>query len=351
VTAEPSLDLLVPGDLRTLTGGYIYDRRITEGLATLGWHITVRPLDSSFPFPTDAALAAARATLEEIPAGKIVVIDGLALGGMPDLLTEQVDRLRLVALIHHPLAFETGLTAADRQTLRRAERRSLAAVCKTVVSSRWTRQQLAHYGVPGECIHVVTPGTDPARLARGSGSTSVNLLCVATLTPRKGHAVLFDALAQLRDRAWHLHCVGSLQRDATTVSALREQISRLGLTERVSLLGEVTAGALAECYESADLFVLASHLEGYGMVLAEAVSHGLPIVCTSVGAVPETVAPGTALLVPEGSSAALAQALAKVLDDRRVLRDLAGASRIARDKLPTWEQACMTFAAALRELA
>ncbi len=350
MTIEPALDFLLPGDPQTLTGGYIYDRRITEGLGMLGWRVTVRSLDSSFPFPTVSALEEARTTLEEIPTGRVVVIDGLALGGMPNLLAEQADRLRLVALIHHPLAYETGLTDVHRRTLQQTEKRSLAAVHKTIVSSRWTKQQVAGYGVPSERIHVVGPGTDPAALARGSGSASLNLLCVATLTPRKGHAVLFDALGQLRDRSWHLNCVGSLKRDTDMVSALREQIARLWLTERISLVGEVTPDTLGYHYERADLFVLASYLEGYGMVLAEALSRGLPLVCTSAGAIPETVAASAALFVPEGDRTALAKALANVMDDRRVLSDLASGSRLARDKLPTWDKACAQFAAGLREL-
>jgi len=350
VSTGPVLDFLLPGDPRTLTGGYIYDRRIMQGLATLGWRVTVHSLDSSFPSPTSSALEESRSTLEKLPAGSIVVIDGLALGGMPDVLREQSGRLRLVALIHHPLASETGIAPARRRRLEQSERRSLAAVDKTIVTSRWTMQQLQSYGVPSERIDVVMPGTDPAPLAHGPGTSSLNLLCVATLTPRKGHAVLFDALAELRDRDWHLYCVGSLQRDIPTVTALRGQMERLGLTERITLLGEVTQEGLAQRYAQADLFVLASYLEGYGMALAEALSRGLPLVSTSAGAIPETVPANAAILVPEGDSSALANALARVMDDPTVLKDLTRGSRIARDRLPTWNQACGQFAAVLRTL-
>ena len=350
MTAEPELDFLLPGDPQTLTGGYIYDRRITEGLDALGWQVSVRSLDASFPFPTPSALDQARVLLDEIPSGRIVVIDGLALGSMPGPLGEHADRLRLVALIHHPLAFETGLTAAERKTLQRSEEHSLAAVRGVFVTSHWTKQQVAGYGVERERIRVVVPGTDPSPLAHGSGSTSLQLLCVGTLTPRKGHAVLFDALARLLDRSWHLRCVGSLERDVATVRGLREQIARLELTTRIELLGEVEDDVLARCYETADLFVLASHLEGYGMAHAEALSRGLPLVCTSAGAVPETVAADAALLVPEGDSDALADALAKVMDDSGVLADLASGARVARDKLPTWDQASAQFAAGLKAL-
>ena len=350
MTTEPELDFLLPGDPQTLTGGYIYARRVSEGLTKLGWRVTVHSLDASFPFPTVPALEEARLTLESIPAGRIVVVDGLALGGMAELVAEHSGRVWLAALIHHPLACETGLTTVQRRTLRLSEQRSLTAMRKIIVTSQWTKQQVAGYGIPSDKIRVVTPGTDRAPLVHGSDSTSMNLLCVATLTARKGHGVLFDALGQLLDRSWHLRCAGSLQRDADTVRARREQIVRLGLSERITLLGEVSFDALDRYYESADLFVLASYLEGYGMVLAEALSRGLPLVCTSAGAIPDTVPAGAALLVPEGDSVALAKALGKVMDDRSLLRDLANGSRIARDTLPIWDQTCVQFAAELREL-
>ena len=350
MSAELALDFLLPGDPQTLTGGYIYDRRIMQGLAALGWRVTVHSLDSSFPSPSLFALEEARSTLEKIPIGGIVVIDGLALGGMPDLLADQAGRLRLVALIHHPLACEKGLAPERRRALEHSEERALAAVDKVIVTSGWTMKRLAGDGVAAERVHVVMPGTDPAPLAHGSGGSSLNLLCVATLTPRKGHAVLFDALSQLRDWSWHLYCVGSLQRDITTATELRAQIERLGLAGRVTLTGEVTEDVLANHYASADLFVLASYLEGYGMALAEALSRGLPLVSTSAGAIPDTVTADSAILVPEGDSGALANALAKTMDDPRVLRGLASGARIARDNLPSWEQASEQFAGALRSL-
>lgn len=350
MSAALALDLLLPGDPTTLTGGYLYDRRITQGLTTLGWRVKVHSLDASFPSPGAPALEQARSTLAKIPDGRVTVIDGLALGGMPDLLAEHSDRLRLVALIHHPLAEETGLAPERRRALKRSEQRALAAVERVIVTSRWTMRQLAGYGVPARRVRVVVPGTDPAPPAHGSGRSSLNLLCVGTLTPRKGHAALFEALAQVRDRAWHLDCVGSLDRDVETVTELRALIQRLQLTDRITLLGEVPTEVLTEHYARADLFVLASYLEGYGMVLAEALARGIPLVSTSAGAIPDVVPANAGILVPEGDSGALAGALARVMDDPNELRRLAKGARIARDHLPTWEDASTQFAVELEDL-
>jgi glycosyltransferase involved in cell wall biosynthesis len=351
VSIEPVLEFLLPGDPATLTGGYLYDRLILERLRDQGWDSTVHALDASFPSPTHAALGQAAAVLDTIPSGRIVVIDGLALGGLGPLLARHADRLRLVALLHHPLAMETGLSGDDQERLKAAERLSLAAVAMTIVTSRWTLAQVAAAGFPVDRIRVVEPGTHPAPLARGSGSEARNLLCVATVTPRKGHAVLVDALSRIRDRPWHLHCIGSLRRDAATTIALRQQIDQLGLTERIELLGERSHDDLDRFYHEADLFVLASYLEGYGMVLTEALARGLPVVSTDGGAIPATLPADAGRLVPVGDSGALADVLADLMDRPAALAALAAGARRARAQLPTWDQAAARFAAVLGDLA
>lgn len=348
MSAKPRLDFLVPGDPRTLTGGYIYDRRMLEGLKDLGWNVEVHPLDASFPFPTREALDHAEATLAELAPGGLVVIDGLALGAMPELVAKHAGRLRLVALIHHPLPDETGLETRDRERLAESERRALEHIDRVIVTSPWTMQRLAGQGVPAERIRVVMPGTDPAPLAHGSEGPPLKLLCVATLIPRKGHAVLFDALAQLATRPWQLECIGSAERDPVTAEALRRQIERLKLTSRVSLAGEVNAETLEAAYAGADLFVLASYIEGYGMAHAEALAHGLPVVTTSAGAIPQTVPAGAGILVPPGDRGALARALAQVMDDPAAREALERGAREARAKLPSWADACALFDAELR---
>jgi glycosyltransferase involved in cell wall biosynthesis len=340
----PAFDLVLPGDPQTPTGGFLYDRRITLGLGPLGWRARVHALDASFPWPTPAALGEAQEELAAIPSGRVVVIDGLALGGMPELVGAEARRLRLVALIHHPLAAETGLDTTQSRTLKRAEQRGLASMRRVIVTSPATARALSHYGVAPERLGVVVPGTDPASPARGSGGEVPGLLCVATLTPRKGHAILLDALGQVRDRPWRLTFVGSLVRSPDTVAALRRQAASLGLEQRVAFLGEVDAATLAACYEHADVFVLPSYLEGYGMALAEALARGLPIVSTLAGAIPETVPLQAGLLVPPGDSRALAGALARILDEPILRRRLAEGARAAGGYLPSWEDASACFA-------
>ena len=345
-----TVDLVVPGDLNTPTGGYIYDRKIIEGLSRLGWRTTVHSLDPSFPRPTAAALRDARSVFAAIAAGRVVVIDGLALPGLERLLEAEAKRLRLVALIHHPVSLETGLDKDAARLLEQSERIALAMMQRVVVTSQWTARTLGGYQVPIAKVRVVEPGTDVKRgHYRGARETTdtLNLLCVATLTARKGHAVLVEALAELRDRRWHLSCAGSLTRDPHTLEELNRQIARVRLGNRISLLGDLNSETLERYYERADLFVLASYLEGYGMALAEAVARGIPVVSTTAGAIPETVPADSSVLVRAGDSRALAKALASLMDDPREREKLARNALGARKRLPSWREAAKKFAAAL----
>lgn len=335
-----SLEFLIPGDLAATTGGYGYDRRIIAGLRARDWQVHVQALDASFPQPTTAALDEAGRILAALPGQTLVLIDGLAAGAMPQVLHRHGDRLRLVALVHHPLAAETGLAPDLAQALAQSERQALQAVRHVVVTSPATQRALATYGVAPARVSVVEPGTDAAPLARRLHCDTLNLLCVATLTARKGHDLLFAALAPLAGRRWRLTCAGSGTRSPHTAAQLRVQLQRLGLAAQVRLVGEVDAVALDGLYREADLFVLPTRHEGYGMAVAEALAHGLPVISTAVGAIPQLVGTDAGLVVAPEDAGRLSAALRRVLDAPALLETFAkGAARV-RATLPGWPHAC-----------
>jgi glycosyltransferase involved in cell wall biosynthesis len=346
---------LLPGDPATRTGGYAYDRAIVEGLRASGWRVDLPALPDAFPWPDARAEAAAEQAVQALPDGQVVVADGLAFGALPALARHHAGRLRWVALVHHPLALEEGLDAAQREHLARSERQALAVARRVVVTSPATARSLAGYGVPPARLRVVPPGTaapsGPATADRPSTTARLQLLCVATLTPRKGHVRLIEALAALRDRPWSLHCVGSTARDPETVRVVRDLIAHHGLRDRVQLHGELSEAELQSFYRSSDAAVLATSHEGYGMALAEALAHGLPVVSTTAGAIPDLVPASAGLLVPPDDAPALRQALARLLDDAVLRRQLAAGSREAGRSLPTWPAAVAAFAAVLSEVA
>lgn len=318
-------------------------------MAGLGWEVAYRTLDASFPAPTPAAREQARQVLAAIPDDGLVLVDGLAYGVLPELAEAEGRRLRLVALVHHPLALEAGLSPERAATLRDAEVLALAQARLILVTSRFTAALLAGWGVPPSRLRVVEPGTDPAPTAQGSGSGTLRLLCVASLTPRKGHDLLLRALAGLREESWHLDCVGSLDRNPAWAAGLIRLRDELGLAGRVSLLGALGEEELEDCFGGADLFVLPSRFEGYGMAFAEALARGLPILATRAGASGETVPPEAGLLVPADDPLALGQALRQLLVDPALRGRLAKGARAAGLCLPTWQDAVAAFATALEE--
>ena len=347
---------VVPGRLDTPTGGYIYDRRIVAAMRDACVPVVVRELDDSFPFPTPAALKDASDVLAAIPDGSTVVIDGLAGGAMPDQLEREATRLRFVALVHHPLAKETGLRADAVAALAASERNSLKHVRHVIVTSGATAGVLTQeYAVVAERVTVIEPGTDEAARADCAGGDVPTLLCVATLTPRKGHLTLIRALALLKDLDWRLSCVGSFDRDPETTRRVRDEVTVSGLAARVSFVGELNDGELSPYYSAADLFVLPTEYEGYGMAVAEAIAHGLPVISTPTGGIPALLRVDlghpAGILVEPGDVQALAAALRRLVaspDERKRFMYGAWGSRM---HLRSWKAAAEAMASVLVDVA
>jgi glycosyltransferase involved in cell wall biosynthesis len=342
----------VPGDLSTPTGGYTYDRRIVGELGALGWQVEVLDIGEGFPRPTAAVRAAALAQLMALPEGQPIVIDGLAYGVMADEAATLRPRHPIVALVHHPLALETGVSADEAAALRASERAALACARHVVATSAATARLLvADYGVPADRLTVVQPGTDRAAHTPRQPGEALTLLAVGAIVPRKGYDVLVEALAKLKDRRWHLVIVGDPTRSPDTATRLSEVIERHGLGARIELTGPVTQAHLAQFYSAADLFVLPSRFEGYGMAYTEAIAHGVPVVGTNVGAIPDTVPSGAGILVPPDNVDALAATLQRLIDDPPERERLAAGARARAASFPTWREQAVLFASVLDGLA
>jgi glycosyltransferase involved in cell wall biosynthesis len=345
---------VVPGSIDTRTGGYGYDRRIVGGLREAGWRVALHEIDASFPFPTPAARENADKLLARLPDEATVVVDGLAFGALAPEAERHAARLRFVALVHHPLAEETGLDRAVAASLEASERRALAVARLVVVTSPATARGLARYGVAASRVAVVVPGTDRAQPSSGSGSSTTHFVCVATLTPRKGHEVLLRALAALSHHRWHLTLVGGLDRDPPTLGRIRALVEEQGLAERVRFAGEAGGAALEAHYLAADVFVLATWHEGYGLVVAEALAHGLPVVSTRTGGIPDLVEPeglaAAGLLVAPGDEMALGGALARIMEDSALRNRLRSGALEARTRLPSWNEAVEGIGRALEQV-
>jgi glycosyltransferase involved in cell wall biosynthesis len=338
------LVFVVPGRLDQLTGGYLFDRHIVEGLRARGRVVRVIELAARDPRADGTALAA-------VADGTKTVVDGLALTNLEHKITAQARRLRLIAFVHGPLARETGRSPTGATRAAQLEAALLSRFRGVLCPSQRTAAAVESYGISPERIAIVPPGTaKPNRRPWPRRGRVGALLCVANLVPLKGHRVLVDALARIRDLDWRLLCVGSLERDPATTRGIRQMISAAGLARRITLAGEWPLQSVACAYRAADAFVLPSLHEGYGMVYAEAMAHGLPVIATTAGAIPDTVPRQAGLLVAPGDPAALARALRRVIAQPAVATRLAAGSRAAGARLPDWPQATQRWETAFDRL-
>ena len=344
------LTFAFPGDINTLTGGYLYDKRIIGGLRELGWDVQALSLDPSFPWPSEDVCQKSLAALSAVKASRLLVVDGLALGALGAQVKAIASVRPYVALVHHPLALESGLSSEQAQLLFHSEYQALEHAHGVIVTSPTTALTVQEqFHVPQGKIHVVLPGIDraPIKPRPRSASEPIRLLSVGAIVPRKAFDVLIHALSILKALPWHLTIVGDDTRAPETSAQVRTLIQTSGLSDRVRLAGSVQPEALTACYADADAFVSASRYEGYGMALAEALACGLPIIATTGGAVIQTVPAETGLLVAPDSPEALAQAIERLITDDDKRNAMAQAARAHANSLPTWRQSAERFATAL----
>jgi len=340
----------IPGDLATPTGGYKYDRCVIEELEKLGWKVRALALPGDFPAPSATSLKKTEALLAATAEATPVFFDGLAFGAMPAEILARLPR-RYVALVHHPLALETGLPAERAARFRESERAALSHAIRVVVTSAATKDLLASdFGVPAEKITVAEPGTEPAPRARGSKDTP-RLLSVGAVSPRKGFRVLVEALAQIAELDWTCRIAGSLDRDKDETAALRRRIAEAKLDARVILLGALAEDDLQAEYDRATLFVLPSHFEGYGMAFAEALARGLPVVACGGSAIASTVPAAAGVFVPAGDANALAAALRRLISNSAEIKERADSAWAHAKNLPRWRDTAAKIAAVLAEAA
>ena len=319
-------------DPARVSGGSRYDRRICDELRATGWAVTEIAVPGGWPRPDAAALSALAAALDALPDDALVVVDGLLASGAGPVLVPRAGRLRLVVLVHMIFGGD-AVTAAD-------ERAVLSAARAVVTTSAWSRQQLLdRYPLSPARVHVVRPGSEAAPVGVGTADGG-QLLCVGTVAPHKGQDLLLEALAEVADLPWRCTVVGALDRDPPFVAALERRGRAAGIADRVRYRGVLPGPALQVEYRRADVLVVPSRTETYGMVVTEALAAGRPVIAAAVGGVPEALGRTSAgvpgLLVAPSDSRDLAAALARWLTDADLRLRLARAAWRRRETLPDW---------------
>jgi glycosyltransferase involved in cell wall biosynthesis len=332
------------------SGGNTYDRHLCRGLTSIGWSVQEHAVPGCWPRPDPAALAALAGVVQRIPDDAVVLLDGLVASTAPGVLVPQARRLRLVVLVHMLLGHRPADDGVDAARMR--ERAVLSIATAVVTTSAWTRRRLLElYPLPAARVHIAEPAVDAADLATGT-ATGGALLCVAAVTFDKGHDILLDALAATTDLSWHCVCVGSLDRDPAFVERLRRRSLDGGLGDRVSFPGPRTGADLDRSYAAADLILVTSRAETYGMVVTEALARGLPVIAAEVGGLPDALGHGAdgirpGLLVPPDDPAALSAALRAWLGEAELRGQLRQAAGERRESLPGWSTTTSVLASVL----
>ncbi|WP_282128959.1 glycosyltransferase family 4 protein [Roseobacter litoralis] len=338
----------IPGDKDRRTGGFLYEATVLRVLNEQGFATAHLQLPDGFPDPSASDMQTALAALRDVPSEVPIILDGLVFGAIDPEGLAQV-QAPIIAMIHHPLGTETGLSPARAAFLRANEAAALTHTAQVIVPSPHTAQVLTReFGADPQTITVALPGFD--RPTRNSPPVDPPLiLSVGLLAERKGHDVLLDALSNIRDLRWSAAICGQVH-DPVVADKLTRQCRELGLCDRVTFTGELDETALRRHFEAASIFALATRYEGYGMVLSEAMLFGLPVVSCEVGAVPETVGEA-GLLTPPDDPVAFAAALRHILTSSETATQLSGLSKARAETLPTWQDTAQIFQTVVRKAA
>jgi glycosyltransferase involved in cell wall biosynthesis len=312
--------LIAASTLPAVSGAAIYNRTIAEALRALGHSVDLTTETAATP-------------------GAVTLIDGSALPSMPEQALPAS-----VALIHHPLSLEN--TPPDA-AMKERETTLFAAVRRIVTTSEQTADRLvAEFAVPREKIMPVVPGIADLPRSPGTAGPTRQILCLGQLIPRKGQDVLLRALARLFDLDWHLTIAGG-ENDPVYARGLRAQAEEFNIDRHVTFHPEATGAKLEALWRNADLFALTSQYEGYGMVWAEALRRGLPVVATNTGAVPTLIGPDVGVVCAPGDVEQLSKALRRLIFDGTLRLDMAEAAWQAGQALPSWRDQAETLAAGL----
>lgn len=349
------IQLVVPGNVLHNSGGNVYNAALTKRLIALGAEVDTYRVDGEWPIGSEEDRRRFGSLLSELAVEDptaVTIVDGLVASGAPEEMERAAAEGRPVwVLLHMPL--ETP--EVEGPVL---ERRALAAAAGVIsTSSSVAALVKERHGIDG--VTAALPGTEPAPLAEGSNPP--HLIAVAALLPNKDQLILLGALAQLSDLPWTASLIGSDSADEEYAREVRAAVGRLGLGSRVRLAGELGGEEFDAEWKAADLSLLVSRAEAYGLVVPESLAHGLPVIVRAgTGAVEALHAgstqendlesgsegergtlPGTAVGL-DTDPTPLAEVLRSWLTDPGLRTQWRTAALAARERLPRWEETART---------
>jgi glycosyltransferase involved in cell wall biosynthesis len=340
------------GDTGRKTGGYLYNRRVISGLRTRGFEI--EEVVTGGASPDEQRTTAPRFGSTFDPSSfDVIVVDALARIAVSQHLDRWLASRPVVVLVHELPAVAGGGSGSKTMTRERDYEESLLRADRLVAVSDHGKKVLLDRGVSFGRIHVVPPGFD--RVPAGDASPAqrdgpVRALSVAQWIPRKGILGLVEAWMLHEREGAVLELIGETDADPDYAARVRDAIEA-GPRGSIVVSGCVDDAALGAAYASADLFALPSRYEGYGIVYAEALAHGLPIIACDAGPVPDLVGQEAAVLVRPDDREDLSAALDLLLEDPTLRVRMSAAATRRASHLPGWEDTVAGFEQVLRTAA
>jgi glycosyltransferase involved in cell wall biosynthesis len=347
-----NVSLVTLGDPQSMTGGYLYHRRIAELASTCAARVEFVSFPAwHFPLPALAGRAVLRAVARQRP--DVLLLDSIAAAFLGPWPGRRMSPVPLVAMLHQPPG---GIDHGPARTRVQAglDRRAYRHAARLLVASAALAEAMRAQGVPDDLLRVVPPGRDVARHVvpppgdlRAGRQAAV--LSVANWVERKGVLDLLEAVAALPAEAVTLHLVGDTEVEPAYAARVRHRIAAADLAGRVVVHGPRPTNEVAGFYHAADVFALVSVREPYGTVYGEAMAAGLPVVGWDAGNLPHLARDGIeGRVVAAGDRAALTAALGALAADEPLRRRLAAAARERAATFPTWHQTASRLFAELR---
>lgn len=342
-----NLHFLIPGDIDIFTSCYIYDRRIIEGLKSKGHIVKLHRLPDDFPFPSKGSLQLCNQIIKTIPKSEPIVIDGLAFGAIPSILKVVYGMNPIIGLIHLPLSVDPNYSAYQRTIITGPEKEAFGYASKFIVTSEYTAEIFANLGIEEKNVNLVIPGLDNFSKKKDYPETPKKLLSIANLCRNKDHNILVSALSALSNKDWILHCYGNLDFDRNYLSEFQALIRRNKLQDKILIHGIISGKELNDVYLDADLFIHPSDFEVYGMALAEALAHGIPVVASTGGGICRTIPAKMAQFFKPGDVYGLQSILEELFENPDLYKRLYTKASTYNEQAQTWEKSCDLFEKAL----
>ena len=338
---------LITGDIHSLTGGYLYNMHMINGLKGNGHTVNVFGTHWQWK-DSDSLENICRHHLENLPHGSIVIVDSLILAYLHLIAQEFGDRLKFLGLIHLPASY--NILSGEHGKLADEELTALYHMRQVIVTGRFTFDLLCNVGLNPARIRLVEPGTEHFPRKKRYKPVPSELLCIANYSALKAQDVLIRALYGLTAWNWSLHIYGDTERDKEYTEVVRSLIQQLKMEHRIIMHGIVERHEISTVFLNADLFLMPSLFESYGMAITESLAHGIPVVTTSAGNIPYTVPAGMGLLTEPGNEEQLEDAIRSLFNDRLKYSNLCAAASQYFKQVRSWEQAVADFEMIIREM-